>query len=81
LLAPVAEVSRSAGIYIVRRMVTFLAATKNYADEVVGAGRVVVILQSGSDLVVRLGDDLGRGYLLGIVAKSAKGLNVSHGEL
>jgi hypothetical protein len=58
-----------------------LAAAKDNADEIVRAGCVIAILKGGSDLVVGLGDDLGGGNLLGIVAQGAKGMNVSHGDV
>jgi len=81
LVAPIAEVGGGAGIYIVRRIVIFFATAKDDPDEVMRAGRVIVILQRGSDFVVRLSHYLGRGNLLGIVTQRAKGMNVSHGNL
>ena len=81
LVAPVEEVGGGTGIYIVYGIVGFFTATEDDAHEVMRADRVVVILQGGSDLVVRLGDDLGRGDLAGIVAKRTKGMNVSHGNV
>ena len=81
MAAPVAKAGCRAGIYIIFRIVIRFMPTEDDADEVIRAGRIVAFLQSGTDLVVRLGHRQSWRDLLGIVPERAKGMNVSHGNL
>ena len=88
LPAPVTKVASRTRIYIICRIVAGFFATEDNAYQVIRASSVVAILKGGSDLVVRLSDELGNGKWLDVIcvsrmsriAKRAEGMNVGHGK-
>src|SRR4029077_1301318 len=79
LLSPLPKICGCSGIYIVFRIVFVFLPAENDPYQVVGAGCVVAVLHSRSNLVVRLGENLRSRHLLRVITESTEGNNVSHG--
>ena len=67
-----------AGVDVVFGIVVGENTALFYGDQIVGVGGVVALLGGGGDFVVGLGEDAVEGDFVGVVAKGAKGVDLSH---
>src|SRR5690349_12254004 len=75
--APIAKIGCCAGVNVVVRRVRF-AFSQNDPHQIVRVGTVITFLHRRRNLVVWLGDAMSRIHSPGVIAESAKRLNVGH---
>src|ERR1700733_1418246 len=78
--SPLPAIAGGPGVNVVVDFVFRFAAAQNNADQVVRAGGIITLLHRGSDLIVGLSHDLSGRHSLQVVADSAEGTNVCHGN-
>src|SRR6202011_61805 len=79
--APLPSIGGGPSVDIVARTIFGFSASQDDSHEVVRTGGVVTFLHRGGDLVVGLGHDLRSRDSLQVIAESAKGLDVCHGNV
>ena len=78
---PLPGIAGGAGVDIVAGVVVRFTASEDNADQIIGAGSVIAVLQCWSNFVVGLGHHLRSGNSLQVVSKSTKRMYVGHGKL